>query len=155
MKLAKNHYTSKPEKWSNSPSVFSFFYDRENFIFLTNTITDHEMINAWVVYISVVNWLESSQNRKLHTSLNVSHYRTKQPGQPTAKAIFLWHFQGHELQKTVFVVFFHGEQIKLRVRKVCHGFQATPYPCPATYKEQQEMLAGIETRIKDLEMVMW
>ncbi|XP_023949412.1 V-type proton ATPase 116 kDa subunit a 1 [Bicyclus anynana] len=61
---------------------------------------------------------------------------------------------GHELQKTVFVVFFHGEQIKLRVKKVCHGFQATPYPCPATYKEQQEMLAGIETRIKDLEMVL-
>ncbi|XP_039749699.1 V-type proton ATPase 116 kDa subunit a1-like isoform X2 [Pararge aegeria] len=61
---------------------------------------------------------------------------------------------GHELQKTVFVVFFHGEQIKLRVKKVCHGFQATPYPCPATYKEQQEMLAGISTRIKDLEMVL-
>ncbi|XP_069358262.1 V-type proton ATPase 116 kDa subunit a1-like isoform X2 [Maniola hyperantus] len=61
---------------------------------------------------------------------------------------------GHELQKTVFVVFFHGEQIKLRVKKVCHGFQATPYPCPATYKEQQEMMAGIETRIKDLEMVL-
>ncbi|XP_050343253.1 V-type proton ATPase 116 kDa subunit a 1-like isoform X1 [Nymphalis io] len=60
----------------------------------------------------------------------------------------------HELQKTVFVVFFHGEQIKLRVKKVCHGFQATLYPCPATYKEQQDMLAGIETRIKDLEMVL-
>ncbi|XP_032512441.2 V-type proton ATPase 116 kDa subunit a 1-like isoform X1 [Danaus plexippus] len=61
---------------------------------------------------------------------------------------------GHELQKTVFVVFFHGEQIKLRVKKVCHGFQATLYPCPATYKEQQEMIAGIGSRIKDLEMVL-
>lgn len=62
-------------------------------------------------------------------------------------------FQGHELQKTVFVVFFHGEQIKLRVKKVCHGFQATLYPCPPTYKEQQDMLAGVGSRIKDLEMV--
>nr|QDR51048.1 Vha100-like protein [Manduca sexta] len=61
---------------------------------------------------------------------------------------------GHDLQKTVFVVFFHGEQIKLRVKKVCHGFQATLYPCPATYKDQLEMLAGVETRIKDLEMVL-
>ncbi|XP_073943292.1 V-type proton ATPase 116 kDa subunit a 1-like [Choristoneura fumiferana] len=61
---------------------------------------------------------------------------------------------GHELQKTVFVVFFHGEQIKLRVKKVCHGFQATLYPCPATYKEQLDMLAGVGTRIKDLEMVL-
>ncbi|KAL0833015.1 hypothetical protein ABMA28_001134 [Loxostege sticticalis] len=61
---------------------------------------------------------------------------------------------GHELQKTVFVVFFHGEQIKLRVKKVCHGFQATMYPCPATFKEQQEMLAGVDTRIKDLKMVL-
>ncbi|XP_028036199.1 V-type proton ATPase 116 kDa subunit a-like [Bombyx mandarina] len=61
---------------------------------------------------------------------------------------------GHELQKTVFVVFFHGEQIKLRVKKVCFGFKATLYPCPATYKDQQEMLSGVETRIKDLEMVL-
>ncbi|KAH9643216.1 hypothetical protein HF086_012878 [Spodoptera exigua] len=63
-------------------------------------------------------------------------------------------FQGHELQKTVFVVFFHGEQIKLRVKKVCHGFKATLYPCPATYKDQLDMLAGVGTRIKDLEMVL-
>lgn len=61
---------------------------------------------------------------------------------------------GHEIQKTVFVVFFHGEQIKLRVKKVCHGFQATLYPCPAIYKEQQDMLAGVETRIRDLEIVL-
>ncbi|KAL4706773.1 hypothetical protein ACJJTC_018154 [Scirpophaga incertulas] len=61
---------------------------------------------------------------------------------------------GHELLKTVFVVFFHGEQIKLRVKKVCNGFQATLYPCPATFKEQQDMLAGVETRIQDLEMVL-
>ncbi|XP_072939413.1 V-type proton ATPase 116 kDa subunit a 1-like [Epargyreus clarus] len=61
---------------------------------------------------------------------------------------------GHELQKTVFLVFFHGEQIKLRVKKVCHGFQATLYPCPATYKEQQDMMSGVESRIKDLEMVL-
>lgn len=61
---------------------------------------------------------------------------------------------GHELLKTVFVVFFHGEQIKLRVKKVCHGFKATLYPCPATYKDQQDMLAGVGSRIKDLEIVL-
>ncbi|CAG9794994.1 unnamed protein product [Diatraea saccharalis] len=61
---------------------------------------------------------------------------------------------GHDLLKTVFVVFFHGEQIKLRVKKVCHGFQATLYPCPATFKEQQDMLGGVATRIQDLEMVL-
>ncbi|XP_041970218.1 V-type proton ATPase 116 kDa subunit a1-like isoform X2 [Aricia agestis] len=61
---------------------------------------------------------------------------------------------GHELQKTVFVVFFHGEQIKLRVKKVCNGFQATLYHCPATYKDQKDMLVGVESRIKDLEMVL-
>ncbi|XP_053603485.1 V-type proton ATPase 116 kDa subunit a 1-like isoform X2 [Plodia interpunctella] len=61
---------------------------------------------------------------------------------------------GHQLQKTVFVVFFHGEQIKLRVKKVCNGFQATLYPCPTSYKERQEMLAGVDTRITDLELVL-
>ncbi|CAB3221072.1 unnamed protein product [Arctia plantaginis] len=61
---------------------------------------------------------------------------------------------GHELLKTVFVVFFHGEQIKLRVKKVCHGFKATLYPCPATYKDQQDMLSGVVSRIRDLEIVL-
>ncbi|GBP60820.1 hypothetical protein EVAR_85081_1 [Eumeta japonica] len=63
-------------------------------------------------------------------------------------------FSGHQLLKSVFVVFFHGEQIKMRVKKVCHGFQATLYPCPATTKEQHEMLAGVSSRINDLEVVL-
>ena len=31
-------------------------------------------------------------------------------------------FQGEKLHKTVFVVFFQGEQLKTRVQKICEGF---------------------------------
>ena len=35
-----------------------------------------------------------------------------------------------EVLKSVFVIFFQGEQLKSRVKKICEGFRATLYPCP-------------------------
>ena len=37
---------------------------------------------------------------------------------------------GDEVYKSVFVIFFQGEQLKSRVKKICEGFRATLYPCP-------------------------
>ena len=37
---------------------------------------------------------------------------------------------GDEVFKSVFVIFFQGEQLKTRVKKICEGFRATLYPCP-------------------------
>ncbi|XP_063230730.1 V-type proton ATPase 116 kDa subunit a 1-like isoform X2 [Bacillus rossius redtenbacheri] len=59
---------------------------------------------------------------------------------------------GNDIHKTVFVAFFQGEQLKSRVKKVCVGFHASLYHCPSVYSERQEILAGVQTRIEDLNL---
>ena len=43
-----------------------------------------------------------------------------------------------------------GQQLKIRVRKICEGFRATLYPCPETSKERNDMIAGVKQQLEDL-----
>ncbi|XP_047135938.1 V-type proton ATPase 116 kDa subunit a 1 isoform X1 [Hydra vulgaris] len=61
---------------------------------------------------------------------------------------------GDLVYKCVFIVFFQGEQLKIRVKKICEGFHATLYPCPETPGERREMAIGVMTRIEDLDAVI-
>ncbi|XP_072018841.1 V-type proton ATPase 116 kDa subunit a 1-like isoform X2 [Amphiura filiformis] len=61
---------------------------------------------------------------------------------------------GDEMNKTVFIIFFSGDQLKTRVKKICEGFRATLYPCPETQAERREMAIGVMTRIEDLQVVL-
>ncbi|XP_062612232.1 V-type proton ATPase 116 kDa subunit a 1-like isoform X1 [Saccostrea cucullata] len=61
---------------------------------------------------------------------------------------------GDQVSKSVFIIFFQGEQLKSRVKKICEGFRATLYPCPETPAERREMAIGVMTRIEDLNTVL-
>lgn len=61
---------------------------------------------------------------------------------------------GDEIHKCVFMIFFQGDQLKSRVRKICEGFRATLYPCPENPQERLEMLNGVSTRLEDLKTVL-
>lgn len=61
---------------------------------------------------------------------------------------------GMAVNKTVFIIFFQGDQLKSRVKKICEGFRATIYPCPDTPQERREMSIGVMTRIEDLKTVL-
>ncbi|XP_067928177.1 V-type proton ATPase 116 kDa subunit a 1-like isoform X2 [Watersipora subatra] len=61
---------------------------------------------------------------------------------------------GDAVNKCVFIVFFQGDQLKTRVRKICEGFRATLYPCPESPAERNEMSLGVMTRIEDLNTVL-
>ncbi|XP_043860698.1 V-type proton ATPase 116 kDa subunit a1 isoform X4 [Dromiciops gliroides] len=61
---------------------------------------------------------------------------------------------GDYVQKSVFIIFFQGDQLKNRVKKICEGFRASLYPCPETPQERKEMASGVNTRIDDLQMVL-
>lgn len=54
----------------------------------------------------------------------------------------------------MFIIFFQGDQLKSRVKKICEGFRATLYPCPETPAERREMAIGVMTRIEDLNTVL-
>ncbi|XP_056672712.1 V-type proton ATPase 116 kDa subunit a 1 isoform X6 [Monodelphis domestica] len=61
---------------------------------------------------------------------------------------------GDNVHKSVFIIFFQGDQLKNRVKKICEGFRASLYPCPETPQERKEMASGVNTRIDDLQMVL-
>ncbi|XP_078529120.1 V-type proton ATPase 116 kDa subunit a 4-like [Lissotriton helveticus] len=59
-----------------------------------------------------------------------------------------------EVKKNVFIIFFQGEQLRQKIRKICEGFRATLYACPESVTERREMAAGVNTRIEDLNTVI-
>uniref|UniRef100_H2ZGY9 V-type proton ATPase subunit a n=1 Tax=Ciona savignyi TaxID=51511 RepID=H2ZGY9_CIOSA len=63
-------------------------------------------------------------------------------------------FTGDTVNKCVFIIFFQGDQLKTRVKKICEGFRATLYPCPETPQERREIALGVMTRIEDLQTVL-
>ncbi|XP_071821713.1 V-type proton ATPase 116 kDa subunit a 1-like isoform X2 [Apostichopus japonicus] len=61
---------------------------------------------------------------------------------------------GDEMLKNVFIIFFQGDQLKSRVKKICEGFRAMLYPCPESQSERREMALGVMTRIEDFKAVL-
>ncbi|NP_001107162.1 V-type proton ATPase 116 kDa subunit a [Xenopus tropicalis] len=59
-----------------------------------------------------------------------------------------------EVKKNVFIIFYQGDQLKLKIKKICDGFKATVYPCPESATERKEMVADVNTRIEDLNTVI-
>jgi len=62
--------------------------------------------------------------------------------------------ESKEVFKSVFVIFFQGEQLKSRVKKICEGFRATLYPCPDQAADRREMAVGVMQRLEDLNTVL-
>lgn len=58
------------------------------------------------------------------------------------------------VHKTVFILFFQGDQLRGKVKKICDGFRATTYPCPEDPKERMEMNMQIANRIEELKLVL-
>nr|XP_015208620.1 PREDICTED: V-type proton ATPase 116 kDa subunit a isoform 4 isoform X1 [Lepisosteus oculatus] len=59
-----------------------------------------------------------------------------------------------EVKKKVFFIFFQGEQLGLKIKKICQGFHATVYPCPENSKERRETAASINCQLEDLQAVL-
>ncbi|GAB0092176.1 V-type proton ATPase subunit a [Sergentomyia squamirostris] len=58
------------------------------------------------------------------------------------------------LDRSVFVAFYQGEQLKTRINRICFGYHASLYPCPVEQEERNEMLQDVRVRIEDMKMVM-
>ena len=57
-------------------------------------------------------------------------------------------------RKSVFLIFFQGDQLKIRVKKICEGFRSTLYPCPEESGKREDMLAGVLQQLEDLNTVI-
>merc|ERR1711970_867637 len=47
---------------------------------------------------------------------------------------------GDILYKAVFIIFYQGESLKSKVKKICEGFHAAVYPCPDNAAERRDMM---------------
>ncbi|KAL5510462.1 hypothetical protein EMCRGX_G006005 [Ephydatia muelleri] len=61
---------------------------------------------------------------------------------------------GNLVSKCVFILFFQGDQLRTRVKKICEGFRATLYECPETQVQRVELRVTVGNRIEDLRKVL-
>ncbi|XP_006861227.1 PREDICTED: V-type proton ATPase 116 kDa subunit a isoform 4 [Chrysochloris asiatica] len=59
-----------------------------------------------------------------------------------------------DINKYIFIIFYQGEQLRQKIRKICDGFRATIYPCPEPAAERKDMLAEVNVRLEDLNIVI-
>jgi len=61
---------------------------------------------------------------------------------------------GEEQEKNAFIIFFQGERLQSKIKKICESFGATVYPCPENGRERGELLKQVSSRLQDLEVVL-
>ena len=50
---------------------------------------------------------------------------------------------GKPIKKYVFIVFFQGDKLQVKIKKICESFDANLYPCPDTAPERKELLSQV------------
>jgi len=60
---------------------------------------------------------------------------------------------GEIVRKYVFIIFFQGDRLQVKVKKLCESFGANLYPCPETAKERTDLLQQVSARLDDLNVV--
>ncbi|KAH7542571.1 hypothetical protein FEM48_Zijuj02G0088100 [Ziziphus jujuba var. spinosa] len=58
------------------------------------------------------------------------------------------------VEKTVFVVFFSGEQAKTKILKICEAFGANCYPVPEDITKQRQLTREVSSRLAELEATL-
>ncbi|XP_042381292.1 V-type proton ATPase subunit a1-like isoform X2 [Zingiber officinale] len=61
---------------------------------------------------------------------------------------------GEMVHKTVFVVFFSGEQAKSKILKICQAFGASCYPVPEENSKQKQLAHEVSLRLSELEATL-
>lgn len=58
------------------------------------------------------------------------------------------------VEKTVFVVFFSGEQARMKILKICEAFGANCYPVPEEISKQRQITREVLSRLTELETTL-
>lgn len=57
---------------------------------------------------------------------------------------------GESMEKSVFMVFFAGENARTKIMKICEAFSASRYPFPEEISRQQQMYSEVTARLREL-----
>ncbi|KAM7522296.1 hypothetical protein LguiA_012198 [Lonicera macranthoides] len=58
------------------------------------------------------------------------------------------------VEKTIFVVFFSGEQARTKILKICEAFGASCYPVPEDITKQRQITREVSSRLSELETTL-
>ncbi|KAK1589189.1 hypothetical protein Q3G72_031332 [Acer saccharum] len=58
------------------------------------------------------------------------------------------------VEKTIFVVFFSGEQARTKILKICEAFGANCYPVPEDITKQRQIIREVVSRLSELEATL-
>jgi V-type H+-transporting ATPase subunit a len=61
---------------------------------------------------------------------------------------------GDMIAKNVFIVFFQGDRLQNKIKKICESFGATIYVCPEGENERSELMREVQNRLGDLDQVL-
>lgn len=61
---------------------------------------------------------------------------------------------GDVVEKSVFVVFFHGQQSQIKIRKICDAFSARVVEVPNSRGQRGTMLTDVQSRLRDLRTII-
>eukprot|EP01126_Amoeba_proteus_P061037 TRINITY_DN8152_c0_g2_i5.p1 TRINITY_DN8152_c0_g2~~TRINITY_DN8152_c0_g2_i5.p1 ORF type:complete len:853 (-),score=109.04 TRINITY_DN8152_c0_g2_i5:68-2626(-) len=56
--------------------------------------------------------------------------------------------------KNVFIIFYQGERLGSKIRKICEAYSANLYPCPESSEERTELLDQVNTRIQEFKIIL-
>eukprot|EP01103_Thecamoeba_quadrilineata_P014506 TRINITY_DN4341_c0_g2_i1.p1 TRINITY_DN4341_c0_g2~~TRINITY_DN4341_c0_g2_i1.p1 ORF type:complete len:843 (-),score=156.46 TRINITY_DN4341_c0_g2_i1:67-2544(-) len=61
---------------------------------------------------------------------------------------------GETIEKNVFIIFFQGDRVEQKIKKICETHAVNMYPCPSTIEERRQMKLQLITRLNELRMVI-
>ncbi|XP_042506301.1 V-type proton ATPase subunit a1-like isoform X3 [Macadamia integrifolia] len=74
--------------------------------------------------------------------------------QAPAEEYVMDHVLAEKVEKTVFVVFFSGEQARTKILKICDAFGANCYPVPEDITKQGQITQEVLSRLSELEATL-
>jgi len=63
-------------------------------------------------------------------------------------------YSGALMLKNVFVIFFQGERLEHKIKKICESFTANIYPCPETHAERTSLMDQVAIRLQETQLII-
>jgi V-type H+-transporting ATPase subunit a len=61
---------------------------------------------------------------------------------------------GQSVLKNVFIIFFQGERLQTKIKKICESFGSHLHPCPDTAQERRDLGQQVRQKLDDLKIVL-
>ncbi|KAG8078404.1 hypothetical protein GUJ93_ZPchr0007g4111 [Zizania palustris] len=150
--LASSHNHATPPERELDEHIYNKEMDDGNAYLLEEGVHLGTTDNSGVKFVSgiILKSKALAFERMLFRATRGNMFFNQAPaGEPVTDPI-----SGEEVEKTVFVVFFSGDQAKAKILKICNSFGASCYPVPEEMVKQRQFFREVSARLSDLEVTL-